>query len=123
MAGIADRQSRHAVLACARRRDGHRFPAYDLAIAEIPVDDDKSAAIDDEAGMLVRPHLASARPIDIFRDADHPVRIVTHKARVDEMRGDDVRFDRATSCGDEDRLPKFADSRLRDAPHSVTAPD
>ena len=92
MAGVANSQSRHAMRRGARGGDLHRLPADDLAKAEIAIDDDQRAAIADDPRMPVRPHLARAQPIDVFRNADHAVRVVAHQARIDEMRGDDLGF-------------------------------
>ena len=88
----------------ARRGDFHRLLADDLAEAEVAIDDDQRAAIACDASVPVRPHLARPQPVDVFRNADHAMRVVAHEARLDEMRGDDLGLARLRAGGDEDRL-------------------
>ena len=76
----------------ARGGDLHRLPADDLAKAEIPIDNDERAAIADDARVSIWLHLPRAQPSDVFRNADHAVRVVAHEARIDEMGGDDLGF-------------------------------
>ena len=107
MAGIANSHSRHAVRRGKRGGDLHRLPADDLAKAEITVDDDESTAIADNARVSIWLNLACAEPTYIFRNADHPVRVVAQKTRIDEMGGDYLGLVRIRAGSDEDRLDEI----------------
>ena len=84
--------SRHAMRRGVGGRDLHRLPADNLTKAEITIDNDKRAAIGDDASVSIWLHLPRAQPGDVFRNADHAVRVMAHEARIDEMGGHDLGF-------------------------------
>ena len=74
------------------RGDLHRLPADYLTITEITVDKDEHAAIADDASVSIGVHLPRVQPVDVFRNANHAVRVMADEARIDEVSGHDLGF-------------------------------
>ena len=104
MPGVAKSHGREPISSRPLGGDFHRLLADDLPKPELAVSDDQRAAIADHAHAPIRANLACPEPIDVFRNADDPVRVVAHEARIDEMRGDDVSLPRLRPGRDEDGL-------------------
>ena len=92
MPGVANGQSCHAMRRSVGGRDLHRLPANYLTKTEIPIDNDEHAAIADDASVSIWLHLPRAQPSDVFRNANHAVRVMAHEARIDEVSGHDLGF-------------------------------
>jgi hypothetical protein len=114
VARVPQRDHGHALVLCLGNAQLHRLLAHHLSEAELPVNHGNHIVLEHDLRRLIGEYLSGAKPFDIGRDADDPVRVMSDKVGLDQVVRDPRVLRRPATSGGEEGADEALEPVMRD---------